>query len=195
MEPLKEIQGWLTEGEANLLKRFASEQQKDFKSDLLEIGSWKGRSGIVIASVLKDDHRLWMIDHFYGGPERTPPKSPMYLSKYSRHGRPWAYPIALMNVIKFGVQNRVIILPLSSEFAARVIDEKFCFIFIDGNHTYRGVSTDWNLWSSYLEIGGVCLFHDCHHPPIKKFLDELEENKNLRIVSQIEKILVFKRLA
>ena len=182
-----DIQGLISPGEADLLQKFAREQQDKFKSDLLEIGSWKGRSSVVIASVLKEDHRLWMIDHFRG--------KPSYKTKFKRRGEPWAYPEVLENVIKHKIQNNVIVLPLSSQLAANIgLNEKFCFIFIDGNHTYEGVSRDWQLWSPHLEIGGVCLFHDCHYPPIQKFLEELKRQKDLKVETRVRILLAIRRL-
>jgi len=173
------IQGWLAGGEATRLQRYAKEQQGRSKSDFLEIGSWKGKSGITIASILKNGQRLWMIDHFQGAPEWPhKPKSPT--TKYFRNGRLWAYPELLENIIRFDLQNKVIILPLNSAEAAKIVNEQFCFIYIDGDHSYAGVSADFQLWFPHLEQKGVIIFHDFKHPPINKFCNELAERKDLK---------------
>lgn len=193
IEELSRIEGWLTQTEAQILQELAVEQQKYSKLDLLEIGSWKGKSGIAIASVLQGDRRLWMIDHFRGSPEQQYPKKKIPSGKYSRNGRPWAFPELLENVAKYQMQNKVIILPLSSQRAAQVVKEQFCFIFIDGDHSYKGVSADWDFWFPHLEKNGTVIFHDALHPSIQKFCNGLKINKNLEIKLD-EGMIAFRKL-
>lgn len=187
-----EIQGWLNGEEARILQEYAIEQQKTSKSDLLEIGCWKGLSSVIIASVLAEDKRLWMVDYFRGGPERKPPKSPLFVTKHKRKEKPWAYSELLENVIEYNIQNKVVILPLSSEKAAKVVDEKFSFIFIDGDHRYKGVSKDCNLWLPHLERNGVIIFHDYHHPPVRRFCNELKQDRNLSVILELSNMIVFR---
>jgi len=194
MKNWKDIQGWLGSEEAHLLQKYAREQQEKFNYDLLEIGSWKGRSSMAIASVLKDDHRLWMVDHFYGGPDVALPRKPFFKSEYHRHGQPWAYPELLQAVVNLGMEDRVIILPMTSQQASKIVEEKFSFIFIDGNHSYEGISSDWNYWSPHLIPGGACLFHDVPHPPIGKFISELKKHSELKEEMRIQRTIVFRRL-
>ena len=147
---------------------------------------------MAIASVLKDDHRLWMIDYFRGGTvERSSPPSS---SKYSRGKTAWVYPELLRTVIEFGVENRVIIFPMTSQEAASIVKEKFCFIFIDGNHSYDGVSSDWNLWWPHLIVGGICLFHDAHYGPIQKFINKLKTYPGLKEEKRVHTIMAFRKL-
>lgn len=186
------IQGWLSGGEAKILQKYAIEQQKKSKSDLLEIGSWKGCSSVIIASILLEDRRLWIVDHFQGSIEHQKGHRFYITPKYERRGKLWIYPELLENVIKYNIQNKVIILPLSSEKAAKVVDEKFSFIFIDGDHSYEGVSEDCNLWLPHLEKNGVIIFHDYKHPPIHKFCNELKQNKNLSVTLELHNIIAFR---
>jgi len=139
---------------------------------------------------LEGDHRLWTIDHFRGSPEQQERGR----SKYTCKGGLWIYPELLENVVRCGVQDKVIILPLASELAAQVVPEKFSFIFIDGLHTYEGVSSDWRLWSPHLEVGGVCLFHDSSRPQIKSFIDELQLCESLEVIDKIMTIIAFRKM-
>lgn len=44
-------------------------------------------------------------------------------------------------------------------------DGKIDFLFIDGDHTYQGVKSDFEMYSSLVRPGGVIAFHDiCKHP-------------------------------
>jgi predicted O-methyltransferase YrrM len=43
---------------------------------------------------------------------------------------------------------------------------KLDFLFIDGDHTYKGVKTDFEMYSKLVGKGGIIAFHDvCPHPP------------------------------
>ena len=114
------------------------------------------------------------------------------LQNTKKKGKPWAFPEFLENVVKCNVQGKVVILPLSSEKAAKVVDEKFCFIFINGDHGYEAVSRDCNLWLPHLEKNGVLIFHDYKHPPIHKFCNELKQNKNLSVILELHNIIAFR---
>lgn len=49
-------------------------------------------------------------------------------------------------------------------------------VFIDGDHTYEGVSIDIKYWGSRLGSGGLLCGHDSGHPPIKQALADLIPN-------------------
>lgn len=192
LKAILKIPGWLSENEARVLQKYTIEQQEISKLDLLEIGSWKGLSSIVIASLLSEDRRLWIVDHFQGSLEHQQGQRFYTPPKYTRRSKLWIYPELLENVIKYNVQDKVIILPLSSGEAVRVVDEKFSFIFIDGDHQYKSVSKDCNLWLSHLEKNGVIIFHDYKYSPIHKFCNELKQNKNLSVTSELHNIIIFR---
>lgn len=53
------------------------------------------------------------------------------------------------------------------------------FLFIDGDHSYRGIRRDFDLWSPHVRPGGVIAFHDTWpnrmraEPGVAKLVDEL----------------------
>lgn len=63
----------------------------------------------------------------------------------------------------------------------RLGDSKVDFLFIDGDHSYNGVKTDFLIYSPLVRDFGLIAFHDAlEHPPeaqcnVKKFIDELKE--------------------
>jgi predicted O-methyltransferase YrrM len=45
-------------------------------------------------------------------------------------------------------------------------DRKIDFLFIDGDHTYDGVKTDFEMYAGLVRQGGLVVLHDiCPHPP------------------------------
>jgi len=61
---------------------------------------------------------------------------------------------------KAGVTDFVEIVRKTSVEAARGWDKKIDLIFIDGDHSYEGVKTDWELFLPHLSEFGVVVFHD-----------------------------------
>jgi glycosyltransferase involved in cell wall biosynthesis/predicted O-methyltransferase YrrM len=57
--------------------------------------------------------------------------------------------------------------------------EKLDLLFIDGDHTYEGVKSDFEMYSPLVRSGGIIAFHDIANPPaenygVKKFWDEIK---------------------
>lgn len=63
----------------------------------------------------------------------------------------------------------------SSEESVNIFtDGSIDIIFIDGEHTYSGVTNDINIWESKIKSGGVVSGHDYNHPnfpDVKKAVD------------------------
>lgn len=55
-------------------------------------------------------------------------------------------------------------------------------LFIDGDHSYKGVLTDWLLYSPLVKVGGIIAFHDIelyynHDKGPRGFVNDLENGK------------------
>lgn len=72
------------------------------------------------------------------------------------------------------------------ETAARAKDYgPYDFLFIDGDHTYNGVTTDFNLYYPLVRPGGIIGFHDTNSRGIQgvevdQFLKELDEKMSFQ---------------
>ena len=57
--------------------------------------------------------------------------------------------------------------PNTLELVKTAIDHKMIdFLFIDGDHTYKGIKRDFNMYSSLIKEGGIIALHDIvEHPP------------------------------
>lgn len=64
------------------------------------------------------------------------------------------------NLAMVGVEDYVEIVRKTSQEAAKGWDKKIDLIFIDGDHSYEGVKSDWGLFYPHVKESGVILFHD-----------------------------------
>lgn len=126
---------------------------QDLHGDVLEIGSWKGRSTAYLGLAARDSRngRVFAVDHFRGnvggassvdGPDET-------------------YRVFTQNMMRLELQDVVTVLPLSSEDAhVRLTGKNFRFIFIDGDHSEVGVSRDIDLFTPMALPNALVMFDD-----------------------------------
>jgi hypothetical protein len=73
-------------------------------------------------------------------------------------------------------KNRVRFIRKKSQDASKVIKEQIDFVYIDGDHSYEGVSGDIATWFFKVRDGGIIGGHDYNHPNfpgVKKAVDAL----------------------
>lgn len=78
-----------------------------------------------------------------------------------------------------------------------VREESYDLIFIDGDHSYEGVSKDYLRWRKALKNSGHLVFHDYEEsePGVIKLVDEVRERdrKHFREVRQVGSLVHFKK--
>lgn len=76
------------------------------------------------------------------------------------------------------------------------------FIFIDGDHSYDGLRSDWESWSPLIVLGGFVALHDsCSTPNIKIdsagsviFTREvIRQDKRFELVKVVDTLTIFRR--
>ena len=166
---MQRIEGWLDEDEAELLIRAAVAALTTLPAPhaLLEVGSYCGRSTVVLGSVVKalEPHaRLYAIDPHQGkvgasdqGIYLTPPT----LEKLER------------NLAGAGLTGVVTIIPKHSWEVEW--DQPISLLFIDGLHDYANVARDFHHFAPRLRPGAYVAFHDYgeDYPQVTTFVDEL----------------------
>lgn len=108
----------------------------------LEIGTFKGGSAEIISGAL-DDLGL-------GGKLITIDPYPEQISI------DWS-------CISHNVSSRRGFFPQDIQKALPPMDEKFDFVFVDGNHSYDGVSADLHALGGIMQPGACVLLHDAYH--------------------------------
>jgi cephalosporin hydroxylase len=129
---------------------------QDLVGDVVEIGSWQGRSSIFLARAVKESKNgdFYAIDHFGGNSG----KEKFYEVDGSLIGLKEKFQ---KNMSQFGLSDSVKILNMKSSSAAyQIKDKEIRFLFIDGDHTKSGVENDIALFFPLLQKGSIVVFDD-----------------------------------
>jgi len=133
---------------------------------IIEVGSWKGRSAINMATACKSlglETEIVCVDTWLGPPGiYTRKNDPFYASLGHKFGYPQLYYTFLTNVVRARHQDMITPLPLRSALAAEVLREmrvKAPLIYIDAAHDYDSVLCDLRSYWNLLTDDGV-LFGD-----------------------------------
>ena len=153
-----EIPGWLTENEAVTLYDLAR-GLPDTDPVVVEIGSWVGRSSLVLAKGIqaKSNPVLYCIDPF--NVDELPSEKEFYMTEACRLGMP-PHEQFVLNMKTNGVYDLAIVLVGYSTDFAPGFAEKIDLLFVDGGHQYEAVLRDYEDWCPLVEAGGVVAFHD-----------------------------------
>ena len=138
------------------------------KGDILEIGSFKGKSTIILAKAAKA-----------AGHEKIYACDPLSLSCSTdptdavKEELP---KIFYNNLQTYGVREQVEFFQMRSDQLAETWDKPLKILWIDGDHTYTGVMNDITLFEKHLKPGAIVCFHDVLHEfegPIRIFMEKI----------------------
>lgn len=149
LEQIRTVEGWLTNNEALLLFQIAKHLQSE--GQIVEIGSWKGKSTIVLAlGHMQSGKRgyVWSVDPHQGS---------ITLGKKHQGN---TFKEFETNILDAHVQNYVKAIVSTSANAANRWKKPIRLLFIDGLHDYQHVAADIAYWSSWVVTDGVIVFHD-----------------------------------
>jgi len=129
---------------------------QELKGDVVEIGSWQGRSTTFLARAVQESQngRFYAIDHFGGNVG----KEEHYVVDGSLNG---LKDNSEANIARFGLSGVVNLLDMSNVEAAKELgDKNIRLLFIDGDHTKLGVKKDIELFFPRLTKGSIVIFDD-----------------------------------
>jgi predicted O-methyltransferase YrrM len=153
----------------------------------VEIGTYQGVSASRIAASLDPAGILFCVDPWPGG----------------KNGRDPNFAICQRHLRRTEMADRVRIIRGFSGEVASSLPAEVDFAFIDGNHSWDGIETDWNLLSGRIRSGGFVCLHDTAIPPNEpwrmfdsvRFYDEtiavdrrfesVEQEHSLRVVRKL----------
>jgi predicted O-methyltransferase YrrM len=147
----------LTDTEKILLKKLAERLPK--KGVILEVGGYLGASACFFAlGCRKNNSKVYSVD--------------TWQNDAMTEGKRDTFSEFLGNTKQF----KKIIVPLrgKSVEVAQSFKEKIDLLFIDGDHSYEGCSSDLKAWMPHLRSGGIVVLHDYGWAEgVQKTVDEL----------------------
>lgn len=121
---------------------------------IVEIGSYHGRSAIVLATSAPAGVEVVAVDPHAGND-----RGPQQIRGQAEEGQR-DHEAFLANIERAGVSGRVRHVRLPSQEAGDAVDGPVDLLYIDGAHRYRPALDDVRRWGSRVVDGGTLLVHD-----------------------------------
>ena len=149
---LAEVQGWMTRDQAQRL--WSAAQRLSGPGRIVEIGSYHGRSAIILSSAAEAGIEVYAIDP-HGGNDRGPQQLEGEFEDGQRDHETF-----LRNLREAGVAERVRHVRKPSQDATDDVPGLLEVVYIDGAHRYQPARADIVRWGAKVAPGGTLLIHD-----------------------------------
>ncbi len=171
LKEIKKIEGHLLDEEINYLHNSASNINDGC---IVEIGNFRGKSTVALAKGASDSVDIFTIDPH----EKWPKKDPTF--------GPEDRKALLKNLLDYEVLNQVRPIDLPSEVSSKGWNNLISFLFVDGDHSYRGCKRDFLNWHPHVKPGGIIAFHDANknHTGVPDVINEALEDYPYEITQQ-----------
>ena len=181
LDVVSSVEGQISSAEVETLMELASDLLQG--CTIVEIGSYRGKSTIALALGAKrgQQNKVYAIDPHVD-----------FVGVLGAVFGPQDLKVLYRNIINANVGDIVFVVSLPSINAANAWSEKnIALLFIDGDHSYEGVKSDYEAWEQFVVRGGVIVFHDIRVEGVRQLLDEITENGSLMIVGTIDEMAWF----
>lgn len=152
LEQLRDVDGWLSNAQARRLWDAAARVRAPGR--IVEVGSFRGRSTIVLASASAERVEVIAIDPHAGND-----RGPQEIATDAEQGG-WDFAAFHANLRRAGIEDRVRHVRTLSLDALRAIGGGVDLLYVDGVHRYRPARQDIEHWGSRVKPGGTMLVHD-----------------------------------
>ena len=147
-----DVEGWMTAGQGTTLIESARRCPSD--GTIVEIGSFRGRSTIVLALAAPPEATVIAIDP-HAGNDRGPQEIAGFVDEAADD-----HAVFNANLEAAGVTDRVRHLRMFSDAALAEVDGSVEVLYIDGAHRYGPARADIRAWGARVTDGGTMLIHD-----------------------------------
>jgi glycosyltransferase involved in cell wall biosynthesis len=186
---IKKIEGWMSDLEADLLIELTRKLCREHrgKHNIVEIGSYHGKSTVLFGTVLKNCQPSWIIYSIdthngkLGASDQGLKSYPPSFEKFKK------------NIAAAGLEDTVVAIKNSTPDVAW--NEPVLALFIDGLHDYPHVAADFYHFSEWIEPGGYIAFHDYvdYFPGVKAFVDELLVSGQFLKIQRADSLVVLQK--
>jgi len=188
LETMREIPGWLSDAEAELLIATGLKACcRNRQAHLLEVGSYQGKATVLLGLVAKSvckELKVYAVDTHDG----------LLGSKdQGLHQFEPSFESFIQNIHKAGLAATVV--PVQSASREVNLQEDLGMLLIDGLHDYASVSEDFRKFFPLLVPGGYVAFHDYadYFPDVIAFVNEIAEKEKLCKVQLTGSLLVLQK--
>lgn len=152
MRAVRDVEGWMSPDQAERLYRAAAGTHRG--DQVVEIGSFRGRSTIVLASAVPDGVGVVAVDP-HAGNDRGPQEIEGYAVQAAGD-----HEVFNANLSAAGVADRVRHVRAFSSDAHASVDGEIAVLYIDGAHRFAPARQDIVEWGARVAPGGTMLIHD-----------------------------------
>lgn len=152
LEAVAGVDGWMSPDQAERLYRAAAGTHAG--DTIVEIGSFRGRSTIVLASAAPEGVGIVAIDP-HAGNDRGPQELEGFAAAAATD-----HDVFNANLAAAGVTDRVHHVRAFSDAAHGEVEGELAVLYVDGAHRYAPALTDIRDWGARVSPGGTMLIHD-----------------------------------
>lgn len=158
--------------------------------DVIELGSCLGISSYVIASICNS---LFCVDMWDDSFEILGSDDYQRSTYYKL--KPKLFEQFCNNCSEFIQSEKIKFFRGSTDkVSSRFENNQFDILFVDADHSYNGVSSDYNNYKRVVKNGGYIAFHDYGPwPGVTKLCKEIKLNKEFEFVKQETSICLFRK--
>ncbi len=149
---ISDVEGWLSTEQARMLYGAATRCRDG--GTIVEIGSFRGRSTIVLASAAPTGVEVIAIDP-HAGNDRGPQEFEGFSAEAATDAD-----VFRGNLRRAGLDHRVRHVSEFSNRAHPMVHHSIALLYVDGAHRYRPARDDLRDWGRRIEVGGTLLIHD-----------------------------------
>lgn len=153
----------------------------------VEIGVFEGVNTVLMARHSPTESVVYGIDPFFKG----------------KFGICYGKLITKNQLAKFRVKKKVRLIEKFSFDAVDDVPDDIDFIFVDGDHSWKGIQKDWNDWSKKLKKGGIIALHDTsaseafpsfeHQESIKFFGEVIKADRSFTLLKTVDSMNILQK--
>ena len=146
------VDGWMSSEQ--IARLYGAVLRCNAGDQVVEIGSYRGRSTIVLASAAADGVAIVAIDP-HAGTDRGPDEIAGFEAEADAD-----HDVFIANLTAADVADRVHHLREFSDSALAEVSGAVTVLFVDGAHRYAPARSDIHRWGARVDAGGTLLVHD-----------------------------------